>query len=433
MDNVIDAYKRIQTNVQMEYRLGRVTYDSPVNFNESLQKPRHRWFPYKEGFSPSFVRSFLNRYVNETAVRALDPFAGVGTTIIEATSMGHAGLGIEINPLAFFISETKKIDLNSSQLEEFKMLVQQFLLSPLTDVAPPPGNDTVKSYFQAPELEALLKVKAFICALPPGPIQNLFKTAFLSIIEIFSTHRKAGNGLKRKTRQNHLALLGETAVDRVRKYLHHYLKIYQEDLSAGFKSSNATFILGSSLEISNLKTASTFNTVLTSPPYANCFDYSKIYLCELWMGDFFTDAESQKNFRMESIRSHVHAKWPSRYEDKGSELMNSLIYPRLREKELWSRSIPNMLRGYFMDIGQLLSSLSSLVEPDSPVGIVVGNSVYGGIPIATDLLISEIAERYGFRTECIEVYRHIVPSSQQYVQMDDKEFLRESMVVLRKS
>src|SRR5947209_19446790 len=92
VNSITSAYRNIQNRIQMEYHLGRVTYDSPVNFNESLQKPRHRWFPYKEGFSPSFVRSFFNRYVDGKSIRVIDPFAGVGTTIIEAAMMGHMGL-----------------------------------------------------------------------------------------------------------------------------------------------------------------------------------------------------------------------------------------------------------------------------------------------------------------------------------------------------
>ena len=41
------------------------------------------------------------------------------------------------------------------------------------------------------------------------------------------------------------------------------------------------------------------DVVITSPPYANCFDYSKVYLIELWMGDFFCTREDQQSFSRE--------------------------------------------------------------------------------------------------------------------------------------
>src|SRR5205807_2242003 len=97
-----------------------------------------------------------------------------------------------------------------------------------------------------------------------------------------------------------------------------------------------------------------FDCVLTSPPYANCFDYSKIYLCELWLGDFFESRSSQQQFRSDSVRSHVHARWPARFASKGSEIVDTLVRPLLARQNLWSAAIPEMLSGYFADLGQLL-------------------------------------------------------------------------------
>ena len=168
-----------------------------------------------------------------------------------------------------------------------------------------------------------------------------------------------------------------------------------------------------------------FGCVLTSPPYANCFDYSKVYTCELWLGDFFKNGECQREFRMNSVRSHVHARWPERFEGKGNSVMDDVIAPVLSSKKLWSNQIPTMLSGYFKDMGQVLSGLSKRMESNSVAGFVVGNSVYGGIPIATDLLIGATASRYGFRTEQVEIYRRIIPSSQQYRQLADREYFEK--------
>ena len=65
----IDENKALKTQLLDEYaKLEAVfhpngvnvgTYDTPVNFNESLKTPIHRWYGYKEGFSPSFVRDFI--------------------------------------------------------------------------------------------------------------------------------------------------------------------------------------------------------------------------------------------------------------------------------------------------------------------------------------------------------------------------------------
>jgi hypothetical protein len=92
-----------------------------------------------------------------------------------------------------------------------------------------------------------------------------------------------------------------------------------------------------------------------------------------------------------------------------------------------------MLVGYFNDIGKVLFELSKNLNQGATVGFVVGNSVYGGVPIATDILLAEIAIKLGYQLEGIESYRTLTPSSQQLriIRDKDKKFLRESLVILK--
>ena len=70
------------------------------------EAPVHRWVPWIAGFSRQFVQDALTRHLPEPGV-VLDPFAGVGTTLIEADLAGHAAVGFEINPYAAFAARTK--------------------------------------------------------------------------------------------------------------------------------------------------------------------------------------------------------------------------------------------------------------------------------------------------------------------------------------
>ncbi len=427
---IINEYQSIEASCNIDLIFDNVTYDAPVNFNESLHTPRHRWFPYKEGFSPSFVRSFISRYAPKSQ-SIFDPFSGVGTTPIEGAINGIDGRGIEISPLSHFVSIAKTTELSDVELEDFEEITKRFAMDNLRYVSDMPSHQTVISYFKPENLDALLRIKAFYQNIENEKYRMLFKLAFLSVIERFSTHRKAGNGLKRKTRiDDQLTLL--PPLENVRTAITSVLSIIMKDIQLTPIKGKTELILGSSLEDSQYQAHETFDCVLTSPPYANCFDYSKIYLCELWLGDFFVKPEDQKEFRKKSVRSHVHSRWDNRHEELGSDIVNNQIAPYLKTKQLWSSQIPSMLVGYFMDMGKLLSNLKAVVSSDAPIGIVVSNSMYGGIPIATDLLISEIARKIGFFTEKIEVYRRIIPASQQYVLLNDKNYLRESLVVIRK-
>ena len=66
--------------------------------------------------------------------------------------------------------------------------------------------------------------------------------------------------------------------------------------------------------------------------------------------------------------------------------------------------------------------------------IVVGNSFYGGLPIITDEILIEEARKIGFKFEELIISRRLSTSSQQMkiIKNEDKTYLRESIIVLRK-
>ena len=72
------------------------------------ETPVHRWVPWIAGFSRQFVQDALARHLPRTMPGVvLDPFAGVGTTLIEADLAGHESVGFEINPYAVFAARAK--------------------------------------------------------------------------------------------------------------------------------------------------------------------------------------------------------------------------------------------------------------------------------------------------------------------------------------
>ena len=66
----------------------------------------HRWVPWIAGFSSEFVREAIGKCVKDRGT-ILDPFAGVGTTLVEAMRGGHKAIGFEINPYAALACQVK--------------------------------------------------------------------------------------------------------------------------------------------------------------------------------------------------------------------------------------------------------------------------------------------------------------------------------------
>lgn len=87
---------------------------------EALQSPRpisgftHQYYRYPAAFSPELVREVIRQYTSPDDY-VLDPFAGGGTTIVEALAAGRPAIGFDLNALAVFIARVKTRPLSRRQ------------------------------------------------------------------------------------------------------------------------------------------------------------------------------------------------------------------------------------------------------------------------------------------------------------------------------
>jgi len=97
-----------EENADIQKNLGFFGCDlSLIEFPEwQRTKHVHRLHPYLGKFIPQLVELFLRRFFREGEV-ILDPFAGSGTTLVEANALGLHAMGIELSPFNCLIIEAK--------------------------------------------------------------------------------------------------------------------------------------------------------------------------------------------------------------------------------------------------------------------------------------------------------------------------------------
>ena len=66
----------------------------------------HGFYRYPARFSPVFAREFISQFTKPGDL-VLDPFAGGGTTLVEARALGRSVIGTDISQLAVFVSNGK--------------------------------------------------------------------------------------------------------------------------------------------------------------------------------------------------------------------------------------------------------------------------------------------------------------------------------------
>ena len=261
-------------------------------------------------------------------------------------------------------------------------------------------------------------------------IRDLLMLGWLSCLEYISNYKKSGNGLKkRKYAKPRIITIDDICEMLNIQYNNMYEDMRDNTINYDVKLYNDTCLNMKSIDDKSI------SGIIFSPPYANCFDYTEIYKLELWFGDFVNEYSDLKKLRMKSLRSHLNGV-DLNTEDielKTVDFLERLI-PVIEEKELWSKKIPNMIRFYFHDMFTLLEECYRVLEDESFCSIIVSNSAYGGVIVPTDLILADYAEQIGFEVDKIEVDRYIITSSQQYeATKENKQFLRESLICLKKS
>ena len=169
---------------------------------ENKHAPLHRWVPWIAGFSSSFVADVFDHYLGEaTEATVLDPFAGVGTTLVEAQLRGWRSVGFEVNAYAALACHAKlaAADIDPDALEDaiegYRKKVGE--LEALADSdklnghrpksQSPDGFNTRMPFYPDKVLPKVLFTLDYADGLPPE-LRELFRLAFASVMVSFSNY-----------------------------------------------------------------------------------------------------------------------------------------------------------------------------------------------------------------------------------------------------
>jgi len=400
------------------------SYQYLVNFSQTKDLPIHRWFYFVEGYSPKLVTNIFEYLgITDNSSVVFDPFSGSGTTLATAKSSGMSSTGFEINPFSAFMIKVKTRNYSKREIEE----ISKFKIPPykrIKGVYDKYELKIVHNLFDEEKLEKIEILKQEINLIKDQKVRDALYMALLTILPIVSNYRKGGNGLKRK---------------RVIKKNDPYIEFQQKideivsDLNAVVNTGpEPTIINDSCLNISDYKIPK-IDISLFSPPYANCFDPFEVYKTELWIGEFVKGYDDLRVKRKMALTSNLNANLKKEFDSTHrSELLEDII-EYLQSQPLWDKRIPKMLDTYFYDMYVLLKDLYKFTKKGGFCVIVVGNSAYSKLAVPTDILLGELGENIGFSVQEIIEARRNETSSQQHAKLDGHlDFLRESLIILKK-
>jgi len=377
------------------------------------------WYGFKHRFGSELVSKIFDLFSLSKGSTVLDPFCGGGTTLIKAKLDGYNAVGLDISPFSVFLINTLSKTYDTGRLQKtFKNISHK--VNPNVDI---PNVAILQKSFSELTLKYIYSLKNTINSLSP-PERDFFLFSLLRILDSVSKAKKSG-GFLRITNQR------KVPFEVVKKmFIESSEKLMEDVKNFKYTDSFVTAKIGDAREYPYEIKNRRYDAILTSPPYPNRHDYTRIYELELLVG-FIKDNQSLKRLRYETLRSHVEAKKKYKATDYIRPVLLEKKIKELDKRELNNSKIVPTIDGYFEDMYLSLKEMSNVLKPGKHIGLVVSNVRFAGVMIPVDELLGEIGEQVGLKTEGIYALRYRGNSSQQMLR-HRREPSRESLVVWKK-
>lgn len=385
---------------------------SSGSFVSNMTAPVHRWFRYSAGFDGAWAESLIESEARRGEVRVLDPFAGCGTTLIAAEQCSVESCGIDSHPFVAKVARAKLAYRSSPS--EYGAAAEQVLASAKRmqpDLAPyAPLIHRCYSEEALGQLDCLRRATEVATGEPETAL-----LVWLTLVAILRATSHVGTANWQYLLPDRRKVRVEVPFEAFREMAH----VIRSDMETmgRVRGPRARFAVGDARSCDSLP-ADGFNLVVTSPPYANNYDYADATRLELtFFGEVQGWGDLQKKVRQHLLRSctqHV----PNKAVDLdavldspeltpiGSELRN--VCERLSEIRLsrgGKKTYHNMVACYFLDLARVWLALRRVCRSPSKVCFVIGDSAPYGVYVPAVEWLGELALAAGFDSVSFEKTR----------------------------
>ena len=422
-------------------------------FVSNRASPIHRWVPWIAGFSQQFVEDALHRCISDYGT-VLDPFAGVGTTLVEADRAGHEAIGFEINPYAIFVARTKlhahraNVDQLRRIIGKFRSFLSEAEINGMMPRSTPPSGFRTRSPFYNPKvLRKVLLTQDFIAAQKPVAIADMFRLAFAATMVDYSNYSYEPSLGRKKTvgrpEVDDFPVM-ETIADKVTQMADD-ASWYQEK-RVRRQRKDGRIVGDSFFDGYRQLNGQSVDLLITSPPYLNNYHYNRNTRPHLYWLGFCSYPRDTKRLEMLNFGTYWQI---ARYQDRveldpavrDQEIHDTIDQVRGRnpDKGIYGGAgWANYASQYFNDCARFATAAKWCLRSGATALVVIGNSILQGVPIPTDRFLAKIAESQGLEVIDIHVSRDtrvgssIIDSTVRSGKTVNGTRLYESVVELRR-
>lgn len=444
-----------------------------VSFQASKNAPFSGWFKYKEGFSETLV-TYLLQFLNREPSMLLDPFSGAGSALFAAHRLGWQTQGIEVLPVGVYASKARFIaeEVNIQELRDIVTSMKQVNFLNYFDPEYALRHITITNgAFPLDEQRQLVGYIAYCHThIADEKLRKLLLFAAFCVLEVISYTRKDGQYLRWDVRsgrsqgkkifdKGYIPTFREAIDEKLRQIIfdlevnpqQHSLFDLADSVSTHHEMPH--ILEGSCLEILPTMATNSIDVVLTSPPYANRYDYTRTYALELvYLG---CSEEDVKRLRQAMLSCTVENKEKKTalqafYTQSGKlldfrrvdkvfqqqealqEVLSCLAMHR-EQGALNNINIVKMIHNYFYEMCFVIYEMARVLKPGGNIIMVNDNVRYAGEEIPVDLILSDMAESFGLTVKHIWTLERGKGNSSQQMGNHGRSELRKCVYVWEKS
>lgn len=363
----------------------------------------HRWFNFIAGFSPEFVNNVCRESLSDRRpALLLDPFAGCGTSLLEAAAQGIDAVGYEAHPFFEKICRAKLCGPDTlERLDRIEHAITVGFSSPVRACV---LSDTQRAFLEKlfPEnvLTQLLGARDALSAysLENDPLACLILSKTLER----SSHSATDGIYKAPTSKKGALSPIESVVsvcDMIRTDLHSIGEI---------QFSNRTNLFGKSSEVMSELKDGTVSIVVTSPPYLNNFDFAEMTRMQLYfwgMASSWGEITEKVRSRLvvnttTALKGHKHLQQayqneiPSVVHKELQQIVSSLR--ERRSQKAGRKEYDLLVYPYFAQMTRIFKECFRVTRSGASIHIMIADSALYGIHIKAPQILAQILEEIGF-------------------------------------